>query len=131
MKSKYIKKAIVLLASSTMALSTAACFKSRETELRLLQAPQLPHLQCTSNHTYNIEILFLQTKPAEMDKVLAEFENRTKDTLNTKLDIEFASSELTQKLGLKMAVGEEVDLSFDYLGIGTLYQNIARGIISR
>ena len=62
-----------------------------------------------------------------MDKVLAEFENRTKDTLNTKLDIEFAGSELTQKLGLKMAVGEEVDLSFDYLGIGTLYQNIARG----
>ncbi|WP_372661875.1 hypothetical protein [Cohnella sp.] len=69
----------------------------------------------------------MQTKPIEMNKVLAEFKKRTMDSLNTKLAIEWAGSELKQNLGLKMAAGEELDLTFDYLGTGSFYQNIAWG----
>ena len=36
-----------------------------------------------------LKVMLFGDKPIEMDKVLAEFEKRTKDTLNTKLDIEF------------------------------------------
>lgn len=117
MRRKSIKNAILWMASATMVLSIAACSKSNGDA----------GASTDPNAAITLKLLFQQAKPAEMDKVLAEFEKRTMDTLNTKLDIEFAGSDLTLKLGLKMAAGEEVDLSFDYLGTGTLYQNIARG----
>lgn len=131
MKSKSIKNAILLMASATMALSVAACSKSNG-DAGASTAPSAASSTASSAPStppspVTLKLLFMQSKPAEMDKVLAEFEKRTKDTLNTKLEIEFAGSELAQKLGLKMAAGEEVDLSFDYLGYVTLYQNIARG----
>ena len=127
MKGKNIKKATVLLLSSTLALSTAACSKDKRESEAPTATSATESASSARLQPVTLKVLFLQTKPTEMDKVLAEFEKRTKDTLNTKLDIEFAGSELTLKLGLKMAAGEEVDLSFDYLGTGTLYQNIAKG----
>ena len=69
-------------------------------------------------------------KPIEMDKVLAEFENRTKDTLNTKLDIEFNPfADHKQKLNLKMTAGEEVDAAFD-APWGSLNQNRVARLLS-
>lgn len=53
-------------------------------------------------------------EPKDLDVVLQEFENRTKDTLNTKLDISWNSSaDHKQKVKLMMAAGEEVDFVFD------------------
>lgn len=117
MRRKPIKNVILWMASAAMVLAVAACSKSNGDD-EVTTAP---------NTAVTLKFLFLQEKPADMDKVLAEFEKRTKDTLNTKLDIEFTGGDLTLKLGLKMTAGEEVDLSFDYLGVGTLYQNIAKG----
>ncbi|MGG1553706.1 ABC transporter substrate-binding protein [Paenibacillus ferrarius] len=129
MKTKSFQKATLLTASATMVLSIAACSKNNE-DAGAATAPSATASSASSAAStppspVTLKFLFLQTKPAEMDKVLAEFEKRTKDTLNTKLDIEFTGSELAQKFGLKMAAGEEVDLSFDYPS--TLYPNIARG----
>ncbi|MGF7035578.1 hypothetical protein J2T17_006611 [Paenibacillus mucilaginosus] len=130
MRRKLIKNATLLMASATMMLSVAACFKSKEdagaSTAPSSDASTASSAPSTPPSPVTLKLLFLQSKPAEMDKVLAEFEKRTKDTLNTKLDIEF-TGDLSLKLGLKMAAGEEVDLSFDYLGNGTLYQNIAKG----
>ena len=85
--------------SSTLALSTAACSKDkRESEASTATSATESTSSARLHSPVTLKLLFLQTKPAEMDKVLAEFEKRTKDTLNTKLDIEFAGSELTLKL---------------------------------
>ncbi|MNC14798.1 Bacterial extracellular solute-binding protein [compost metagenome] len=49
-----------------------------------------------------------------MDQVLEEFYKRTKDTLNVKLDIEWSPlADHKEKVKLKMAAGEKVDIVFD------------------
>jgi putative aldouronate transport system substrate-binding protein len=74
-----------------------------------------------------LKVMLFGDKPIEMDKVLAEFEKRTKDTLNTKLDIEFNPfDDHKQKLNLKMTAGEEVDAAFD-APWGSLNQNVSLG----
>lgn len=66
-------------------------------------------------------------KPVDMDKVLTEFGNRSKDTLNTTLDLEFnPASDHKQKTKLKLAAGEAVDLMFDAPWMN-LNQNISQG----
>jgi len=53
-------------------------------------------------------------KPAGMDEVLAEFERRTKDTLNMKINISWTPlSDFSNKVKLKLSAGEEVDAVFD------------------
>ncbi|OMD66580.1 ABC transporter substrate-binding protein [Paenibacillus odorifer] len=74
-----------------------------------------------------LKVMMFGDKPADMDKILAEYESRSKAELNTKLEIEFnPSADHKQKLGLKMAAGEEVDLAFD-AGFLSLNQNISNG----
>jgi putative aldouronate transport system substrate-binding protein len=61
-----------------------------------------------------LKVMLFGEKPADMDKVLAKFEEETKDTLNTKLDIEYnPPADHKQKMQLKMSTGEQVDLMFD------------------
>jgi putative aldouronate transport system substrate-binding protein len=61
-----------------------------------------------------LKVMLFGEKPADLDKVLAKFEEETKDTLNTKLDIEYnPPADHKQKLQLKMSTGEAVDLMFD------------------
>lgn len=72
-----------------------------------------------------LKMMIPATKPADFDKVMTEFESRSKDTLNTKLDINF-STDMKQQLGLKMAAGEELDLAFD-AGWMSLNQNVSNG----
>lgn len=86
----------------------------------------------TSNETgapdpVTLKLMLFGDRPIEMDQVLAEFEKRTKDTLNTKLDIEFNPfADHKQKLNLKMTAGEEVDAAFD-APWGSLNQNVSLG----
>ncbi len=52
--------------------------------------------------------------PKDLPLVLEEFEKRTKDTLNTKIKIQWnAPSDHKQKVKLMMTAGEEVDFVFD------------------
>jgi len=53
-------------------------------------------------------------KPAGMEDVLAEFEKRTKDELNMKINISWTPmSDFFNKVKLKLSAGEEVDAVFD------------------
>ena len=61
-----------------------------------------------------MKVMLFGDRPTGMEDVLAEFENRTKETLNTKLDIEWSPiADHKEKVKLKMTAGEEVDLVFD------------------
>lgn len=52
--------------------------------------------------------------PKDLPLVLEEFEKRTKDTLNTKIEIQWNSpADHKQKVKLMMTAGEEVDFVFD------------------
>ncbi len=53
-------------------------------------------------------------QPKDIQLVFDEFEKRTKDTLNTKLNIQWNPiSDHKQKLKLTMAAGEEMDFVFE------------------
>ncbi|WP_018752015.1 ABC transporter substrate-binding protein [Paenibacillus sanguinis] len=74
-----------------------------------------------------LKVMLFGDKPVDMDKVLNEFESRTKDTLNTQLNIEFnPASDHNQKTKLKLAAGEAIDLMFDAPWMN-LNQNISQG----
>ncbi|WP_025684877.1 ABC transporter substrate-binding protein [Paenibacillus maysiensis] len=74
-----------------------------------------------------LKVMLFGEKPVDMEKVLTEFNNRTKDTLKTKLNIEWnPSSDHKQKVKLKMAAGESVDVVFDAPWMN-MYQNISQG----
>ncbi|WP_438351514.1 extracellular solute-binding protein [Paenibacillus sp. FA6] len=75
----------------------------------------------------SLKVMMFGDKPADMDKIVTEFESRSKDELNTALEIEFnPAADHKQKLGLKMAAGEEVDMAFD-AGFLSLNQNVSNG----
>jgi len=66
--------------------------------------------------------VFFSGEVKNMDKVVAEFEKRTKDTLNTKLDVTvIPSADYKEKLKLQMTAGEDMDLVFDasFLNLNT------------
>ena len=74
-----------------------------------------------------LKVMLFGDKPVDMDKVLAEFETSAKDTINTKLDMTFdVPAEYRNKLKLKLAAGEEIDLAFD-APWWDLNANIAKG----
>lgn len=61
-----------------------------------------------------IQMMLWGDKPNGLDEVLAEFEKRTADTLNMKLNISWTPlGEYANKLKLKLSAGEEVDCNFD------------------
>lgn len=75
----------------------------------------------------SLKVLLFGEKPAEMDKVIAEFEKRTKNTLNTKLDFTFdLPDQYPNKLKLKLTAGEAFDLAFD-APWWNMNQNISKG----
>ena len=66
-------------------------------------------------------------KPVDLDKILAKFEEVSKDTLNTKLEFEYnPPSDHRQKMQLKMSTAEPVDLMFDAPWM-SLYNNVSLG----
>jgi ABC-type glycerol-3-phosphate transport system substrate-binding protein len=74
-----------------------------------------------------LKFMLFGEKPADLGKVLSKFEAETKDTLNTKLDIEYnPAPDHKQKMQLKMSTGEAVDLMFDAPWM-FLYNNVSLG----
>ncbi|WP_168120540.1 ABC transporter substrate-binding protein [Paenibacillus sp. HB172176] len=74
-----------------------------------------------------LKIMLFGDRPADLDKVIDQFENQTEDSLNTKLDFEFnPNADHKQKLTLKMSAGETVDAAFDAPWM-TLNQNVSLG----
>lgn len=61
-----------------------------------------------------LNIMLWGDKPKQFDDVVAEFEKETKDTLNLKLNFTFTpQADYVNKLKLKLAAGEQVDIAFD------------------
>lgn len=74
-----------------------------------------------------LKFMLFGEKQADMDKVLAKFEESTKDTLNTKLEFEYNPvPDHKQKVLLRMSTGEQVDLLFD-APWQQLYNNVSLG----
>lgn len=75
-----------------------------------------------------LKAMLFGKEPNDMNLVLKEFERRTRDTLNTKIDIEWnAYPDHKSKTNLKMAAGEEVDFLFDAKWTGNLIPQINQG----
>ena len=61
-----------------------------------------------------LKLMLFGDKPADLGKVLAIFEETTKDKLNMKLEFEYNPvPDHKQKVLLKMSTGESVDMMFD------------------
>jgi putative aldouronate transport system substrate-binding protein len=61
-----------------------------------------------------LKVMLFGEKPIGFDAVLDEFYKQTKDTLNTTLDVEWSpAADHREKVKLRMAAGEKVDLLFD------------------
>lgn len=74
-----------------------------------------------------LKFMFFGDRQADLDKVLAEFEKRTKDTLNTKINFDFVpGAEFRQKQLLAMSTGESFDLTFD-APWATLFNHLSLG----
>ncbi|WP_337102739.1 extracellular solute-binding protein [Paenibacillus sp. YIM B09110] len=70
--------------------------------------------QKVSSEPVTLKIVMPGDRPADMDKVIAEIENRIKGTLNVKLDVIFSSwSDIHQKTQIMLTSGEQVDLMFE------------------
>jgi putative aldouronate transport system substrate-binding protein len=128
------KKSAALLLTAVMATSLAACSgNGKETGATNATAAPGTNNAAESTDTnkplapVTLKFMLFGDKPIEMDQVLAEFENRTKDSLNAKLDIEFnPNADHKQKLTLKMSAGESVDAAFDAPWM-SLNQNVSLG----
>ncbi len=74
-----------------------------------------------------LKFMFFGDKPIDMDDVLQEFEKKTKDSLNVRIDIDWnAPEEYKQKIKLTLAAGEVVDAVFDASWMN-LEQNVSQG----
>lgn len=61
-----------------------------------------------------LNIMLWGDKPNQFDQIVSEFERQTKDTLNVKLNVTFTpQADYVNKLKLKLAAGEHVDIAFD------------------
>ncbi|MFD0712473.1 hypothetical protein [Paenibacillus sp. GCM10027626] len=61
-----------------------------------------------------LNVMLWGDKPKQFDEVVAEFEKRTQDTLNLKLNVTFTpQADYVNKLKLKLSAGEQVDIAFD------------------
>ncbi|SFF08917.1 extracellular solute-binding protein [Paenibacillus algorifonticola] len=74
-----------------------------------------------------LKFMLFGDKPADMDKVLAKFEEVSKDSINTKIEFEYNTpQDHRQKMQLKMSTGEAVDVMFD-AGWMNLYNHVSLG----
>ncbi len=120
MKGK-LKSLTLLLVAALMVTLIAACSKNNEANNASNSAASSSASSAAPSEDSSkpldpatLKVVLFGDKPVDMDKVLAEFENRTKDTLNTKLDMKFElAAEYQNKLNLMLTAGEEFDLAFD------------------
>lgn len=107
-----VKRLATALLSVALAGSTVACGKS-DTENSASPAPSAGTAS-SAPAPVTLKGMLFGDMPKDLPAVLAEFEKRTKDTLNIKLDIAWnPSADHKQKVKLMMAAGETVDFVFD------------------
>lgn len=111
----------------TGALLTAALFVSACSSGKQNQEPANQQAAAKTPDPVTLKVMLFGERPKDLDLVLAEFEQKTKETLNTKLNFEYnPNADHKQKLGLRMAAGEEVDVVFDAPWM-LLNQNVSQG----
>lgn len=75
----------------------------------------------------SLTFMFFGDKPTDMEKIVQEFESRTRHTLNLSIHTEWDSpEEYKQKVRLRLAAGEEIDGVFDASWMN-IENNIAQG----
>lgn len=123
-----LKSMSLLLVSVMMTTVIAACSKTNESPSNAPSNNASPATnESKTLDPVSLKVMLFGEKPADMDKVLAEFENRSKETINTKLDMTFdLPDQYPNKLKLKLAAGEEFDLAFD-APWWNMNQNISNG----
>lgn len=115
---KTLKRAGALLLSGAMAASLAACGSGSSTS----SAGTADTASGTPAETTLKVYLFGQAE--DFDKVVAKFEEETKDTLNIKLDVIWSDGQThREKIPLMMANQEEADLVFDayWMNLSTMH----------
>lgn len=112
------KRAVYLIACVVMFLSACSMLQSQPGNLKN---------DGKSQELQELKFMLFGDKPADLDKVLQEFERRTKDSLRLKINIDWdAMEEFKQKVNLRLGAGEEIDAVFDASWM-SLEQNVARG----
>jgi putative aldouronate transport system substrate-binding protein len=104
------------LATTMMASMVAACSSNEQGNTNNGQATNAPANgeEKATLDPVNLKVRLFGEKPADMDKIVAEFESRSKEALNTTLDITFdVPAEYRNKLKLMLSADEEIDLAFD------------------
>ncbi|WP_438351123.1 extracellular solute-binding protein [Paenibacillus sp. FA6] len=109
------KYCCIILASCMMMTLLVACTGTNK-DVATNQPKEVDSNQTAESklEPVTLKIMLWGDKPNQFDEVVAEFEKRTKDTLNTKLNVTFTpQSDYVNKLKLKLSAGEQVDLAFD------------------
>ena len=92
--------------------SNGACSNSKQDQAT--SAPNDTGKQAAAPAPVTLKGMLFGDQPKDMQVVLDEFEKRTKDNLNTKLNIQWnPAADHKQKTKLMMAAGEEMDFVFD------------------
>jgi ABC-type glycerol-3-phosphate transport system substrate-binding protein len=87
-----------------------------------------PSVEQDSLESVTLKFMLFGEKPVDMQLVLNEFEERTENTLNVKLDMEWnAFPDYLQKTKLKLLAGDQIDALFD-ANWSTLTQNANQGL---
>ena len=127
MKRFFNKSAIPALVVTLSLGSILSACSSKGSESVSTTSPKGNTTTAAAPSPVTLKFMLFGAKPAELDKVLAKFEEVSKDTLNTKLEFEYnPSADHKQKMQLKMSTAEPVDLMFDAPWMN-LYNNISLG----
>ncbi|WP_256760492.1 extracellular solute-binding protein [Cohnella sp. WQ 127256] len=121
MKIKVMRStALVLFMVMLMSMLAACAQKNDKSNATHANAPtesaqsEAPEASKPAPDPVELNFMLWGDKPAGMDDVLAEFEKRTKDTLNMKINISWTPmADFFNKVKLKLTAGEEVDAVFD------------------
>lgn len=110
MINKKMRTLSLLIAMCMLLAMLAACSKGSSSASPSASAAP----GTTKPDPVTLNIMLWGDKPKQFDDVVAEFEKRTKDTLNIKLNVTFTpQADYVNKLKLKLSAGEQVDIAFD------------------
>ncbi|MGN0661910.1 MAG: extracellular solute-binding protein [Faecalibacterium sp.] len=114
MKKKISRRSFLKAAAGAAALGALAGCGGSKNETAAAGSEAAPAAAPSTEKPVTIKILFKGPKPDGFDGVYQEFLARTKDTLNTELDITFVEhADYKDKLNLEMTAGADYDLVFD------------------
>lgn len=136
MKKRLIRLIAFVTAALMMVSILAACGgNSEETAAQTSAAAASSSASATETKSIPEEVtlkfILPPATPNDLDLVVAEFEKRTKDTLNTKLEFNFVSfDDVGQKVSVKLAAGEAIDGVFSAQWTNpSIMQNVSKGLL--